>query len=72
MTSRKRKLRVIALVPEGAVPPQSLEGLSEQQIAECKMEYDVISALQRLGQRSQRHPGRSLFRSLRHAHSCPG
>ncbi len=49
MTSRKRKLRVIALVPEGAIPPESLDGLSDQQIAECKMEYDVISALQRLG-----------------------
>ncbi|MHC4578893.1 MAG: D-alanine--D-alanine ligase family protein [Planctomycetota bacterium] len=42
-------MRVLALVPEGGVPPDSLEGLSEKEIAAWKMEYDVVSALARIG-----------------------
>ena len=45
----KRKLRVIVLVDEGLVPPESIEGLAEEQILPFKNEYDVISTLKRMG-----------------------
>jgi D-alanine-D-alanine ligase len=45
----KRKLRVLALVHPSLVPPDTIEGLSEQQWYECKTEYDVVSALRELG-----------------------
>lgn len=44
-----RKLRVLALVGEGAQPPRSLRGLSDEQVSEWKMEYDVLAALESLG-----------------------
>jgi D-alanine-D-alanine ligase len=45
----KRKLRVVVLVHPSLVPPDSLEGLSEQQWYDCKTEYDVASTLRELG-----------------------
>jgi len=45
----KRKLRVIVLVHPTLIPPDSLEGLSEQQWYDCKTEYDVASTLRELG-----------------------
>ncbi|HEX2836356.1 MAG TPA: D-alanine--D-alanine ligase [Thermoanaerobaculia bacterium] len=45
----KRKLRVIALVHPSLLPPDTIEGLSEQQWYECKTEYDVVSTLRALG-----------------------
>ncbi|HEX7808927.1 MAG TPA: D-alanine--D-alanine ligase [Thermoanaerobaculia bacterium] len=44
-----KKLRVIALVHPSMLPPDSIEGLSEQQWYECKTEYDVVSTLRELG-----------------------
>lgn len=44
-----KKLRVLALVGKGSLPPRSLEGLSDEAINEWKMEYDVIAALESLG-----------------------
>ena len=44
-----RKQRVLALVPEGSIPPESLEGFSEKEIEVFKMEYDVVTALQNMG-----------------------
>ena len=44
-----RQKRVLALVGEGSKPPRTLEGLSEEKIAEWKMEYDVLAALEALG-----------------------
>jgi len=44
-----RKRRVLALVPEGSIPPDDLEGYSEKEVAAWKMEYDVLTALQNLG-----------------------
>ena len=44
-----KRLRVIVLVPEGQVPPDSMEGYSEKEIAKWKVEYDVVSALRDLG-----------------------
>jgi D-alanine-D-alanine ligase len=45
----KRKLRVIALMHPSMVPPESLEGFTEQQAYEWKTEYDVVTTLRELG-----------------------
>ena len=45
----KRKLRVAVLVHPSLLPPDSIEGLSEQQWYDCKTEYDVASTLRELG-----------------------
>lgn len=44
-----RRLRVLVLVREGLVPPDSMEGYSDKEIAEWKCEYDVVSTLHNLG-----------------------
>ena len=44
-----RRRRVLALVGEGARPPRSLKGLSDEKVSEFKMEYDVIAALETIG-----------------------
>ena len=50
MSPKVRKgLRVLVLVREGLVPPDSVEGLTEAEIRPWKTEYDVISALRRMG-----------------------
>jgi D-alanine-D-alanine ligase len=45
----KKKLRVVVLVHPSLVPPESLEGMSEQERYEIKTEYDVVSTLRELG-----------------------
>jgi D-alanine-D-alanine ligase len=45
----KRKLRVAVLVHPSLMPPETIEGLSEQQWYEAKTEYDVVSTLRELG-----------------------
>jgi D-alanine-D-alanine ligase len=47
--SAKKRLRVLVLVHEDLVPPDSIEGLSDREIQPWKTEYDVISTLQRMG-----------------------
>jgi len=44
-----RRLRVLAIVPEGNVPPESTDHLSDKKLVEVKMEFDVIGALRKLG-----------------------
>ncbi len=44
-----RKLRVLVLMHEDLVPPVSVEGYSDKQIADWATEYDVVSGLQRQG-----------------------
>ena len=44
-----KKLRVLQLMHEEFVPPESVEGLTEAQIHTFKMEYDVWHALTALG-----------------------
>jgi D-alanine-D-alanine ligase len=44
-----RKLRVAVLMHEDLVPPDSIEGLSDQQISDWRTEFDVIQALSELG-----------------------
>src|ERR1700716_700664 len=45
----KKKLRVIVLVHEDLIPPDSLEGLTSKEIIAVKTEYDVISTLKQMG-----------------------
>jgi D-alanine-D-alanine ligase len=48
-----KKLRVLALVHEKLVPPDSLSGMTDAQINPVKMEYDVVTALGNLGHEVQ-------------------
>jgi len=45
----KRPLRVLMLVHEDLVPPDSIEGLSDEQIQPWKTEFDVITTLKQMG-----------------------
>ncbi len=55
MTKAKRrrrevkKLRVLVLVHEDLVPPESLDGYTDKQIQDFRCEYDVVSALREMG-----------------------
>jgi D-alanine-D-alanine ligase len=44
-----RPLRVLVLVHETLVPPDTLEGVRDQAAAECRTEYDVVSCLRKAG-----------------------
>lgn len=44
-----RKLRVIVMVHEELIPPDTIEGVSDKEMAPWKTEYDVITALDELG-----------------------
>jgi D-alanine-D-alanine ligase len=44
-----KKLRVLVLMHEDLVPPDSLEGYEEKEIQQWKTEYDVVHALRKLG-----------------------
>jgi D-alanine-D-alanine ligase len=48
-----KKKRVLALVGEGSRPARDLEGLSDEEVSQWKMEYDVLAALERLGHQVQ-------------------
>jgi D-alanine-D-alanine ligase len=52
-TSRKKKLRVILLCHEELVPPDSIEGRSDDEIKDYRTEYDVLTALRDLGHDAQ-------------------
>ncbi len=44
-----RKQRILTLVHEDLVPPDSLKGYSDREIMDWKTEYDVVSTLRELG-----------------------
>ncbi len=44
-----KKLRVIVLMHESLVPPESTDGFSEEEILEWKTEYDVVTTLRGMG-----------------------
>jgi len=48
-----KRLRVLVLVHEDLIPPESVEGLSEEQIAPWKTEFHVADALRRMGHEVQ-------------------
>lgn len=43
--------RILVLVPHTTVPPESIDGLSDQEIAPFKTEFDVVTGLRQLGHR---------------------
>lgn len=44
-----RQLRVLALVSENLIPPDSMDGSTDKEIDEWKTEYDVITTLREMG-----------------------
>ena len=44
-----KKLRVMALMDEDLVPPDSIDGLTDEQMLDWKTEYDVVTTLRELG-----------------------
>ncbi len=44
-----RKRRVMVLMHEDLVPPESIEGMSDKEIAPFKTEYDVVVTLEEIG-----------------------
>ena len=44
-----RKLRALVLMHESLVPPDSMEGYSEEEILEWKTEFDVVTTLRDIG-----------------------
>ena len=44
-----RKLRILVAVHETLIPPDSLEGRTEQEIDEWRTEYDVVSTFKKAG-----------------------
>ena len=49
-----RRLKVLVLMHEDLIPPETTEGLSEEQIDPWRMEYDVCKALAKLGHQVRR------------------
>ena len=47
-----KKLRVLALMHEALIPPDSIEGLTDKDMAPWKTEYDVLFTLEELGHES--------------------
>lgn len=45
----KRKLRIIALVREDLIPPDTLEGIENKEREDWRTEYDVVSTLRGMG-----------------------
>ena len=48
-----RKLRVLVMMDELLIPPASIEGLSENEVARFQTEYDVLTTLQSMGHEAQ-------------------
>lgn len=46
---QRRPLRVLVLVHEDLVPPESLKGYSDKQILDFRTEFDVVSTLREMG-----------------------
>jgi D-alanine-D-alanine ligase len=44
-----KKLRVLVLVREGLVPPETLDGFSDEEILNWKVEFDVVATLKEMG-----------------------
>jgi D-alanine-D-alanine ligase len=44
-----KKLRVVVLMHEDLVPPETMEGYTEREITEWKTEFDVVTALKDIG-----------------------
>ena len=51
--SRPKRLRVLMLAHERGVPPESLAGLSDREVQTVRTEYDVATAVRKLGHELQ-------------------
>jgi len=51
-----RRLRVLVALHKHLVPPESIEGVPEEEIYKWKLEYDVLAALEKLGHKVQLAP----------------
>jgi len=47
--SKSRKLRILVLMHEDLVPPETIDGLSDKEINPWKTEYDVTVTLKDMG-----------------------
>jgi len=47
--SRRQKMRIVVLMHEDLVPPETTRGLTDAQVAPFKTEYDVVVTLRELG-----------------------
>lgn len=47
--SGRKKLRIMVLMHESLIPPDSLEGISDEEILDWKTEYDVVTTLRLMG-----------------------
>ncbi len=47
-----KKLRVMVLMDEDLVPPESIRGVSDEEMLNWKTEYDVLSTLREMGHRA--------------------
>jgi D-alanine-D-alanine ligase len=45
---KRKNLRVLVVVHEDLVPPDSVEGMSDEEISDFRCEYDVVTALREL------------------------
>ena len=63
----KKKLRVIALVREDLIPPDTLEGVETKEKEEWRTEYDVVSTLRAMGHEVRPVPVGSDLGTIREA-----
>ncbi len=47
--SGRKKLRIMVLMHESLVPPDDLEGVSDEEMIDWKTEYDVVTTLREMG-----------------------
>jgi D-alanine-D-alanine ligase len=52
-TRRGKKLRIILLCHEELVPPDSIEGLSDEEIKDYRTEFDVLTTMRDLGHEAE-------------------
>jgi len=65
--SRRKKLRVLALMHEDLVPPDDIEALSESEFHRIKTESDILHALRKLGHEARPLGVRDAVLPIRHA-----
>lgn len=65
--SRRKKLRVLALMHEDLVPPENVHELSEADFNRVKTESDILDALRKLGHEARPLGVRDAVLPIRHA-----
>ncbi len=65
--TRRKKLRVLALMHEDLVPPDDVSSLSESDFHRIKTESDILHALEKLGHETRKLGVRDAVLPIRHA-----